>query len=82
MNVLASALMDHIQQNWVAISAAGGVLFVAVVSCMPPDPPASIRDYWHWVRESLQTAIPAARRNHTDPPPNPQPPAEPAQPKE
>lgn len=81
MNAITSALLDHISQNWVPISAAAGVLFVAVVSCMPPNPPTSMTEYWRWVRESLQTAIPAARRNHTEPPANPSSPADPAQPK-
>jgi hypothetical protein len=34
---------------------------VAIVSTMPIDPPHSFKDLWRWVREALQTAIPAAR---------------------
>lgn len=75
MSAIGQAIFNHIQQNMTAILASAGILFVAVVSCMPPDPPSSLRDYWHWVRESLQTAIPAARRNHDQ---NPTPPADPA----
>lgn len=70
MNV-STAILNHLEQNWAAISAAAAVLFIAAVSCMPPDPPSTMTEYWRWVRESLQTAIPAARRNnnHADPPP-------------
>lgn len=74
MHPIESIVLGYLQKDWAAIAASAGVLFVAFVSCMPLDPPASITEYWRWVRESLQTAIPAARRNnHQDPPPNPPP---------
>ena len=71
------ALVDHIMANYVAIEAAAGVLFVAFVSNMPKTPPASMVEYWQWVRDSLQTAIPAARAQHAaqqpeNPTPGPQ----------
>jgi hypothetical protein len=55
------AMLDNIQRNWGAYTAALGVLCVAIVSTMPIDPPHSFKDLWRWVREALQTAIPAAR---------------------
>jgi hypothetical protein len=64
-----AALLQHIEKNWVAIEATGGVLFVAFVSVMPKNPPSSLAEYWQWVREGLQTAIPAARprqETHTE----------------
>ena len=78
-------ILNNIAKNWGTYTAAAGVLFVAFVSCMPKNPPASLAEYWQWVREGLQTAIPAARPHQppieTPPPisPNPQPPAGPAQ---
>jgi hypothetical protein len=54
-------ISDNILRNWGAYSAALGVLFVAVVSTAPIEPPTSFKDLWRWGREALQTAIPAAR---------------------
>ncbi len=79
MNSIGQAIAAHITANLATILTAGGILFVAFVSCMPIDPPSSLVEYWRWVRESLQTAIPAARRNHIEPP-NPSQPVIPAQP--
>ena len=55
------AILDNITRNWADYTAALGVLFVAIVSTMPIAPPTSFKDFWRWVREALQTAIPAAR---------------------
>ncbi len=52
---------ENIVRNWPAYSAALGVLFVAAVSTMPPRIPKTVQECWEWMRESLQTAIPAAR---------------------
>ena len=76
-----NAILDNIAKNWQVYTASAGVLFVAFVSCMPKNPPASMVEYWTWVREALQTAIPAARPHINHDEPNPTKPVEPAQPK-
>jgi hypothetical protein len=72
MNTIISSLTAH----WKAYSAAGVALFVAGVCCMPPNRPRSLDDWWTWIRDSLQTAVPAARHAH------PITPADPAKPKQ
>lgn len=64
MNLLAQAaanLLNAIVLHWQADAIGGGVLFAAIVTNMPARMPASLQDYWDWVRESLQTAIPVRR---------------------
>ncbi|MFC5861105.1 hypothetical protein ACFPT7_02240 [Acidicapsa dinghuensis] len=63
------------------IEVAAGALFVSAVSAMPKAFPKSAQEWWTWLRETLQSAIPARRHVEPDPPPNPYQPAEPAQPK-
>lgn len=55
------AVAGNIQRNWGAYTAVVSMLFVAFVGTMPIAPPSSFTDLWRWVREALQTAIPAAR---------------------
>jgi hypothetical protein len=61
MNVIWPAILNNLVSHWGAYSAAFSVLFVASVCTMPSNPPVSFRELWQWVRDALQTAIPAAR---------------------
>lgn len=72
MNALLQAVITH----WQALGIGSGVLGVAVVSTMPEKIPATAQDCWTWIREALQTSIPAARRHE-----NPTQAAQPQQPK-
>jgi hypothetical protein len=90
-------MIDH--PLWVAIQnetakhaaeyiAIAGAFFVAAVCTMPRKCPllpeeSPLQEVWSWLRDTLQTAVPAARanNNHTPPPEvKPTPPAEPANP--
>ena len=70
-------LLTLIQQHMTAAGLGSGVLFVALVSCLPVDRPKTLDQWYAYIRESLQTAIPAARH-----PVNPTEPETPAQPKQ
>lgn len=70
-------------QFWQFILAHQGVaggavaaLFVAGVCTMPALFPKTAQEWWTWVRDALQTAVPAARAAHA----NPTKPETPAQP--
>ncbi len=55
------AIAENIAQHQGYYTAAVSALFVAGVCTMPPNPPLSFKELWQWVRDALQTAIPAAR---------------------
>lgn len=69
MNALIDAVSTNLVQHLTSIGVGSGVLFFAVVHNMPENPPASMQEYWTWVRDSLQTAIPVrqARPHPTQP---------------
>ena len=71
-----STVYQLIMQHLTAAGFGGGVLFVALISCLPSNRPHTLDDWYAYFRHSLQTAIPAAR--HAEPPP--QQPEGPAQP--
>jgi hypothetical protein len=58
-------ILNNIMAHWGYYTGAAGALFVAGVCTMPPNPPVSFKELWQWVRDALQTAIPAAR--HKEP---------------
>lgn len=75
-----AALVRLITEHLATVFEVGsGALFIAIVSTMPKKVPTRFQDYWDWVRDSLQTAIPATRAVHTE---YPTVPVAPAQPKE
>jgi hypothetical protein len=70
MNIILQFLAAHLT----AIGSICTALFVAAVCTMPADPPSTIRQCWCWLRDTLQTAVPAARHRDatpTVPPPTP-----------
>ena len=76
-------ILANLQEHWQIYTTAGTALFVAGVCTMPQKMPMvranhPIQEIWTWVRDSLQTAVPAARAAHA----NPTQPANPAQPKQ
>lgn len=75
MNEMLNAVGHNLAQHITSIGVGSGLLLFTFINCMPAHPPTSLEEYWAWVREALQTAIPA--RYHSTP--NPQAPAEPAQ---
>lgn len=54
-------VQHHITSNLPEYLIFFSALLVAIVCTMPENPPASIREWWKWMRDSLQTAVPAAR---------------------
>lgn len=72
-----AALIRLITQHLATVFEVGsGALFIALVSTMPKLIPKTLQDWWTWVRDSLQTAIPATR-NHREQDENPTTPAPP-----
>jgi len=73
MNALLDAVAYNLYQHLTTIGVGSGVLFFAIVHNMPEIPPASMQEYWTWVRDSLQTAIPVrqGRNNRPTLPANP-----------
>ena len=61
MNAVWQFIVNDLNANWKAYSAALVILGIAFVSCMPPVRPKSIDDWYDYFRHTLQTAIPAAR---------------------
>ena len=70
MHEILTLLAQHIT----AAGFGGGALLIAAITCMPAKRPRSLDEFYAYVRDALQTAIPAGKR-HPDPPP----PGEPAQ---
>lgn len=56
-----NAILQYMNAHWKELTAAGTLLVIALVSCMPEDRPKSIDDWYAYFRHALQTAIPAAR---------------------
>lgn len=79
-NPILEAILSHVSKNWEAYSAGAGALALATIICMPVKFPRSLDDWWTWLRNSLQTAIPARHAPASIDPPNPIQPATPAQP--
>lgn len=52
---------NHIERNWEIYTTAAGALFVAGICMMPETFPKTAQDWWSWMRNTLQTAVPAAR---------------------
>ena len=75
------ALQQNIAGHVTEYVTLAGALFVAFVCTWPAKIPTSIQEWWTWLRDAFQTAVPAARMNHSQqvPPPNPQPPVGPGQ---
>lgn len=56
------ALGDNINQNWKVYSSAILWFAVAVGTSMPEKFPSTVQEVWDWLRNSIQTSLPAARR--------------------
>lgn len=67
MNQLLNAIAANLYQHLTTIGVGSGVLFFAVIHNMPPEPPSSMQEYWTWVRDSLQTAIPVRQARQQNP---------------
>lgn len=63
---------QHIIHNMPEYLIGASALIVATIVTMPILIPKSLQDWWTWMRNALQTAVPAARHN--------QPPADPPSP--
>ena len=64
MNLVLQNLASH----WQAYGAAATALSVAAICCMPAERPRSLDAWWKWMRDSLQTAVPAARAHQAENP--------------
>ena len=77
-------LEQHIEKNWEIYTAFASAVTIAAVCTMPETFPKTIQEWWSWARNSLQTAVPAARAAHSgaapqNPTPGPQAPQPPKQ---
>lgn len=66
LSTLLSGVEAHIARNLPEYLTFLGALAIASVCTMPekiPYPlPSVLQDWWTWVRDALQTAVPAARK--------------------
>lgn len=58
---ILDAIQQHILKNMPEYVIGISALSIATVVTMPPLIPKSLQDWWNWIRNALQTAIPAAR---------------------
>jgi hypothetical protein len=72
----ANWIISFLAAHDVAVCSIASVLAAAFIHTMPAKFPGSLQEMWSWVRDGLQTAIPARR---TEAPANPTMPAGPAQ---
>lgn len=63
---ILQAIQDHILRNFPEYMIFISALAIATVVTMPPIIPKSLQDWWTWMRNSLQTAVPAARNAHVN----------------
>ena len=63
-------MQQHLIANWEGYMALFSAICIASVCMMPEKIPSSFQDWWTWLRNTLQTAIPAAR-HHPNPPTDP-----------
>lgn len=78
MNELMNAIGQNLAQHLTSIGVGSGVFLFSFIHNMPEAPPSSMQEYWTWVRDSLQTAIPIRQARQA----NPTLPQDAAQPKE
>lgn len=60
----------HVMRNLPEYLTFVGALAIASVVTMPKMIPTSIQDLWTWLRDALQTAVPAARHQNQNPTPD------------
>lgn len=71
MNAILIQLGSFLAAHETLLTAGISALFVAAVCTMPAKAPLipadhPIQDVWTWIRDTLQTAVPAARMNHAN----------------
>lgn len=57
MNTLADLIAHHLT----AAGFGGGALLIAAICTMPAIYPKTFQEMWTWMRDALQTVVPAAR---------------------
>lgn len=65
---LISSMVAFYQSHETLILSIGGVAMGAMIHTMPKKIPSNAQELWTWMRDGMQTALPA-RRN--EPTPNP-----------
>jgi hypothetical protein len=58
---MLAPLLTQIKEHMAAYGIGGGVIVLAWVAHWPEKPPSSFQDWWTWVRQTLQTALPISR---------------------
>lgn len=61
LQALAGLINDIRAHLEVVMGVGSGALFIAAVHTWPAVVPKSLQDWWSWIRDTFQTAIPAAR---------------------
>jgi len=55
------AVQEHLTRNVPEYITLCSAIVIAGVCMMPKNRPKTIDDWWTWMRDTLQTAVPAAR---------------------
>ena len=58
-------ISNHIAANGGAYGTAAIALGLSVAKNIPPQFPKSLQEWWTWMRDSIQTALPISRSNST-----------------
>jgi len=58
---LGATVANNLSTHLAAEGGVGVLLFGVFVHTMPPQLPSSLQEYWTWVRDALQTALPVRR---------------------
>ena len=64
--VILQAVIDHVTRHETIYLGALSAVGIAGVCTMPALIPKSIQEWWTWIRDTLQTAVPAARAARTE----------------
>ena len=73
MHEILDAIAKDFLTHLTSIGVGSGVLFFAIIHNMPEHPPVNMQEYWTWVRDSLQSAIPVRQPRVVAPPVPPAP---------
>jgi hypothetical protein len=60
---------NHVSANAGAYGTASIALGLSVAKNIPPQFPKSVQEWWTWMRDSIQTALPISRANSVPIPP-------------
>ena len=65
-------VFNFLNNHWTQMGLGGGVLGIAAIHTMPKVRPRTLDEFYAWIRDAFQTAIPAGRAKEVSPDPTSQ----------